>query len=488
MNKKSKKMILTLGSCLATLPLLFSVSASGCVLTNKQNNKKENAIENTRKEILDKLEEMKKLLEDDSNTKEINEFIDKMSSEVSDVNLTLPILQALKTEINRRFDEFKKLISKRKPKKPKDPKPEKPEEPKSEEEHKPIPEQDKLIGISDGYGNYKYDLKLAHWNLCQFSEKSFNQNKPKGQAIASIIFAQKYDIVGLTEVDGDGTSPKSLAEYLNDLEKKNNSETRWESIVSSKYPITIGSGQADYGAAFVYKTNMVKIIPFKDGSNWKFYDNSIYEKKWGGIWNKYSRAPFGVRFKSLIKNVENCDFTFTICHFDSPGAKKGEEKVNKSSSGGSAEYNEAWNLQYVMKWFNEQANDDDVVFQGDTNIKKNNLAFSWTKNVGAKIALGSNDKQDKTSLSRSIGKLSQPYDKIIHYSNLKFSNSKIYNIWNFIKDNFFQYSKIKNINEWFEYCSTHGTTPSSDVASIYGNVSDHCPISYDLELNSGDTK
>jgi len=43
---------------------------------------------------------------------------------------------------------------------------------------------------------------------------------PKYQAIASIIYNQKYDIIGLTELDSMEFS-KKVVDYLNEIERKN---------------------------------------------------------------------------------------------------------------------------------------------------------------------------------------------------------------------------------------------------------------------------
>lgn len=334
-----------------------------------------------------------------------------------------------------------------------------------------------------------YNLKLAHWNVCQFSEGSFSERKPKGEAIASIIYHNKFDICGLTEVDGDGTSPQKLADLLNEIEQKNNTNNNWKSITSDRYGVAnAGQGaQADYGAAFVYKSNLVDTIAFKDGSVGKFYDNSTYETHFGGDWTKYSRAPYGVRFQSKFSNIKN-DFTFVVCHFDGPGVKAGEVKAG---NGGSGEYNDAWNLQHALDWFNKEADDDDIIFQGDTNIKKKKagIAFEWLNNRPEYKMLIDDTAENATSLKQTIGKYGEPYDKIIFNSNLRYSNVGFYKIYDFPTDNIFQFATINSHSDWFNYASSNASNPpTSEVRAIYGFVSDHCPTYFDLELNSNDPK
>jgi|GEM_PF-6167543 len=50
----------------------------------------------------------------------------------------------------------------------------------------------------------------------------------------------------------------------------------------------------------------------------------------------------------------------------------------------------------------------------------------------------SDSKDNASSLSYTIGEYSEPYDKIIHKSNLNHSNPNVYRLYDFPKQNIFQ--------------------------------------------------
>lgn len=336
-----------------------------------------------------------------------------------------------------------------------------------------------------------YNVRLAHWNICNFGDNALKKRKPKGQAIAAIIHRLKLDVCGLTEVDGLKVIP-AIADLLNEIEQSKGSNVKWSYILGD-YKKSNGrsieqAAHGDKAAGFVYKTNIVKPITFKDGSVGKFYDNSNFVNKFGGGLNEYERTPYCVKWQANIEKMENVNFSFAISHFDGPGDKNknGEIKAGIGAGVGSCEANEAYNIPNVLSWLQEQADgDDDLIFQGDTNIPESatSQAFASLTSEHKMLIDG------LTSLDTSGG-LSSSYDKIVHFSNLRAHNAGIYNIWNFPDDKeitFPWYNQgFSGYDSWLRYCESQGTVPAR--GAIYNYLSDHCPTYYDLELNANDPK
>ncbi|WP_029608547.1 MnuA family membrane nuclease [Mycoplasma simbae] len=336
----------------------------------------------------------------------------------------------------------------------------------------------------------KATVRLASWNVLNFSSKLFNESLPKAQAIVSIIYTQGYDVVGLTEVEDTGVAER-LAQMLNELEKANKTNNVWKAISSPQYvPQGPYISVSEKHASFIYKQNIVAPMVLSDGKAGRLYDNSGYENRFGGAANVYQKAPFAVRFKVNIPGYQRVNFTYMVAHFDGPGVGKNSGEVSYNG-GGSHEYNEAWNIKNVFQWAKRiTGGDDDLIFQGDTNIKvgKQSAAFGWATEYGAVLPLADN-KANSTSLSKkTIGAYSQPYDKIVHKSNMNFENAKIYKLYDFVTDpSIFQYAKISSYEQWAAYHNQHSTKArSKEYNYVYDGVSDHSPISYDLILDPND--
>lgn len=347
----------------------------------------------------------------------------------------------------------------------------------------------------------KSKVRLAHWNVLNAKTKD-DTFIPKYQAIASIIYNQKYDIIGLTELDSMEFS-KKVVDYLNEIERKNHTGNVWR-YINGDYLEESGRAHdqapsGDRAAAFLYKENIVKPKPFKDGKLSKFYKNKYFENKFGSTGryaDQYERPPFCVRWTSVLNGLKHVDFTFAISHFDGPGvtSTRGEVSANLGSKIGSREANEAWNIRNVFKWLEEETDgDDDLIFEGDTNIPLNKANDTFGSDY-EKYMLLSDSKNNASSLTwKTIG-YSEPYDKIIHKSNLNYSNPNIYRLYDFPEQNIFQWKTISSWNDWIDYYRQYGWNASTKSRWIYGDgsgghgISDHCPISYDLELDSSDTK
>ncbi|MBU4691678.1 hypothetical protein KQ872_01720 [Mycoplasma sp. ES3225-GEN-MYC] len=333
-------------------------------------------------------------------------------------------------------------------------------------------------------------LRIALWNVANFGDGAL---EPKYQAITSIIFTQKYDVVGLIELDSIKVISR-LVNYLNVLEQKNNTNNLWDFIykelpVDSKKNINVNGDKA---AAYIY--NKTKVVPeiLNNSQNGIIYDNSNFQVFKGPLaLNAYSRAPYIGKFRSNVEGYKNVNFTLAISHFDGPGVKTkiGEESFKGM---GSREYNEAKNIKNVLDWVKKiNDGDDDLIFMGDTNIPsgKESIAFDWVSEYGAIMPLGEGEEA-LSSLKTEFGNYAKPYDKIVHKSNLKFENAKVYKLYSFVEDpSIFQWAKITSLVDWITYYQNYqkyNKTYSSNSRYVYNGVSDHSPISYDLILDPND--
>ncbi len=332
-------------------------------------------------------------------------------------------------------------------------------------------------------GNFK-NINIGFWNVLNYSNTSLNKAYFKTQALASVIFNQKYDLVGLVELKGSNNNHlDELIKLLNEQSEKISSHDRWAYRVSDKYisnPSYTKHRDSEF-AGFLYKTNKLEPIKFNDGSIGKIYENPEFkETPFGGGVKHYSRPPYAMKFKILDSSLKNNDFTYIIDHFDSPGKKRGNKEVAVNGAG-SSELNEAHNLQYVFDYFNElDGENDDLFFAGDTNIKErnHNEAFSWlSKNSAYKNVFEPNN-ENKTSLSNTIDKYANSYDKIIHRSKLKYINPKIFKLYDFV-NNGFLYKNINSINDWVQYVKSSSRKKyRSDYGYIRSGISDHSPVGY----------
>ncbi|ENY69720.1 Hypothetical protein, predicted lipoprotein, predicted membrane nuclease [Mycoplasmopsis bovigenitalium 51080] len=332
----------------------------------------------------------------------------------------------------------------------------------------------------------KHKLRIASWNLKNFGDSSLKT--PKAKAISSIIYKQGYDVVGLTELDSN-KPVKSIIDLLNELESKLGTNNVWKSVVSDEYNTAKGyKSQADKYAAYIYKSNIVEPLVLKNGKRSATYDNSNFENKFKGTVNNYNRPPFLVQFGLRIPEYKKVNFSYLLAHFDGPGQNKHNHEPKYQRKNGAHEMNEAWNIKNVFQWAKKLNNgDDDLIFQGDTNISLGNEkeAFGW---IGGSTQMPlKENEQNKSSLSQKINSYSQTFDKIVHQSNLKHENAKVYKLYDFVNDGSYMFENISSLDEWVSYYSQYKRYKTA-YNYIYSGVSDHCPISYDLILDANDPK
>ncbi|PAK21653.1 hypothetical protein CJJ23_00770 [Mycoplasmopsis agassizii] len=338
-------------------------------------------------------------------------------------------------------------------------------------------------------------LKIATWNLLNYGAKP-NQVQ-KTELIAKIIIHNKYDIVSTQEINPADwkdekdtiTADKVMVEALNKLD----SDKDWKAILSPKSVGKYGwqEGQKEWFIVF-YKSKKV------EATGWsKIYD----DQGWSGTNLKdsettyyYARPPFAAQFKTLGK-VENT-FTLVSAHFDAPGFEA--KKRNEKSSGlpekqGNQEVEEALQLVNVLKTFDQEDGiNNEIIFMGDTNIKKGNEAVAFKTIIDDGYAnLLEDSVEDASTLKQKIGEFVNPYDKIFYKGNLKVSDASRYNVWETVGTVFTE-------DEWENYKTTFiekyrggkkkGEPYKSGQEYYYwmNMISDHAPVSFKLHMDAKD--
>ncbi|WGI36685.1 hypothetical protein QEG99_00145 [Mesomycoplasma lagogenitalium] len=199
----------------------------------------------------------------------------------------------------------------------------------------------------------------------------------------------------------------------------------------------------------------------------------------------YVRPPYGMKFR--VKNEKQNDFTVVFGHFDSPGrkAKAGEVSAKGFSGQGNYEIEEALNLINVMNWYDQKdGNNNDLIFMGDTNIKKKNgnKAFKNLLNSGYTSAM---DMEELTSLGRT-NLWSEPYDKMFIKSDLTSMNGQkfdIYSIFSHIED---EIKWKEEVNAQSKANKTKEIEENASLNEWVKKVSDHTFTFLELNVSNQD--
>ncbi|ENY69202.1 Hypothetical protein, predicted membrane nuclease, predicted lipoprotein [Metamycoplasma auris 15026] len=276
------------------------------------------------------------------------------------------------------------------------------------------------------------EFKLGHWNILKFTGDDKKQ-KDKTKRIALLSEKEKFDILGLTEVN----KPEGVQKIVDEMNKLSHSNM-YAYIVSNKEKGSTFNNNSAESVAIIYNTKKFEPIAFNNGQQGYSYKEKFTDFL-GNNNAEYARPPYGVQFKYKLNPDKKMTFVFD--HFDGPGSKKGE---GKKDGMGIFEYREAKHLEEVLKHF-EKISDDNasIFFGGDTNIPigKEKLAFDWLKKYN-----GSSDYEtvfddsdaNKSSLDgKGIG-YSHPYDKIFYKSNFKLIKKEVFDLYKVVNDSAFR--------------------------------------------------
>ncbi|ACF07483.1 endonuclease/exonuclease/phosphatase family protein [Metamycoplasma arthritidis] len=293
------------------------------------------------------------------------------------------------------------------------------------------------------------DLRWGHWNIL----KASNKKDDKLKSIAAVIKKLDYDLIGLTEVL-DSSAIQSIVDHLNSI----HGTKSYEYISSQKLKGKQASpGQAEH-VGIIYKNDKLKPLPFVNNTIGYSYTSSFSHHPLTNA--EYVRPPFGAQFEWKTR-LKKDKLTFVFDHFDSPGAKNGEQTIHGM---GAQEYVEAQQLPNVLLTFETMSQSKNIFFAGDTNIKvnKESIAFSNLNNYTKAF---DDNLSNSTSLSDTPNQYSQPYDKIFYKTNLLLNQAFIYDLWNVKNDS--------QVNSYLSILKSAYLEPKK--------ISDHAPIGVDIQ-------
>ncbi|WP_338822333.1 MnuA family membrane nuclease [Mycoplasmopsis felifaucium] len=327
-------------------------------------------------------------------------------------------------------------------------------------------------------------VRIGFWNVLNFGDDAPNY---KYEALASVIYKNNYDLVGLVEVDGKN-AVNNLVSKLNELYKTDKYDYLQTDKKVGHKSLSSRSNVPEY-ASFIYNKQLLKALPFENNQKVLVYDNSTWNNF--GETNSlkargYMRPPAGVKFETL-GNIKN-NFTYVISHFDSPGKDtKNKEGSHKTIRGGGAqEITEALNLKNAMDWFDiKDGANDDLIFAGDTNIIRGKESEAFAPILNSYESLLADTAKNSTSLSKTMNVYSEPYDKIFIKSDLTYTQGNKYDLFRF-PNNDYAFGNINSFNQWQKIVESNGKKYKAKADYIRSAISDHTTVWFDLFLNPND--
>ncbi|WP_330463298.1 MnuA family membrane nuclease [Metamycoplasma gateae] len=288
-------------------------------------------------------------------------------------------------------------------------------------------------------------VKWGHWNILNFTGDTEHQSK-KTKRIALLANKEKFDVLGLTEVNNE-EGIKTLVDEMNAL----NSSNLYSYVLSKKLKgEKFGDGAAEH-VAVIYNNQTMETEAFNNNEIGYSYDNK-FDDKLGDTKAQYSRPPYGVKFKFKLKPEEK--LTFVFAHFDGPGVSGSNKKIGeKSYKGiGSFEYRESQELANVLDYFDQIDGDQsNIFFGGDTNIKKGKQSLAFSTLEGKYNSVFKDIDDHKTSLGKKH-KWSEPYDKLFYKTNYELVSSNVFDIYKTIEDeeikSLFRTHKVEIEGNW----------------------------------------
>lgn len=343
--------------------------------------------------------------------------------------------------------------------------------------------------------NDSKNIVIGEWNALNFINPKGNKQITNGKtaAIADIINFLKYDLIGILEINKDGSNNNEQVSYLMQALNNNDNNKKWNYHFSNNLTSSPNTAAKQVEQVLVlYNENLLKLNNYYEYSNPGDPD---------GLY--YVRPPYGVSFS--YKNNPEISFAAIFDHFDSPGVASEkttfspmtpETKSNKATGQGTYEVHDSWYINDVLDEMSENLKTNNIIFMGDTNIKINNQSKAFNEsqlnNNGYLFGFKDEDKY-KTSLSTNFGVYSNPYDKIIYKLDQNvFDKGDLKTDIKYLKTvNEANNAFVFNLWEVFNYgiISTN-YLPKSDIESlselkakyIRNTVSDHAPIGIPLRI------
>ncbi|WP_120160593.1 MnuA family membrane nuclease [Mycoplasmopsis bovirhinis] len=259
--------------------------------------------------------------------------------------------------------------------------------------------------------NANGELKLTSWNIANFG-KSSNKLGFRVQAVAELIVKEKVNFLSIQEVGYEDWA--GVERVIEVLKEKFNKTFKLAKSPAGLYSTERPNSKESY--AILYNPDLYEPLDTK-GHN-AFYGKEV----------KFTR-PLWYSYWS-VKNT-NTKFWIINGHLDAPGkstAKGVQEELSPTIKGlkwtgqGSQEVNEFLDIhnafESLKKYYQSQTLEDLVIFNGDTNIKKENTVISnnYYVNLGYKTGYINNSGSfEWQNSSMSEKAYANPYDKFIAY-------------------------------------------------------------------------
>ncbi|EIE41263.1 membrane nuclease MnuA [Mycoplasmopsis canis UFG1] len=278
--------------------------------------------------------------------------------------------------------------------------------------------------IESSKTNNANQLKITSWNIANFGASSSKKLGFRIQALKEIIKKENLEFISIQEVGYEDW--EGVEKLVEELGYEYSFAKSPMGLISEERP----NSRESY--AIIYKNNKVKLLNDKGyfkGKNIQF-TRPLWYSKW-----------------EIIQNGQN--FWIINGHLDAPG-KSSTKGVNEAENPtinnykwkgqGDQEVREYLDIKYALEELKQKDPNSLIIFNGDTNIKKENFKFSsdFYTNLGYEINYDTNIYNDLYATSLNKGKnYSNPYDKFIAYDpNNVFIESKFekFDLINVFKD------------------------------------------------------
>ncbi|WBP84001.1 MnuA family membrane nuclease [Mycoplasmopsis edwardii] len=256
------------------------------------------------------------------------------------------------------------------------------------------------------------EVLLATWNIANFGKSTANKKLGfRIQGLAEIITKTDLKFISVQEVGEDDFS--AIQKLVDTLNSKYNKTFAFAKSPKGLKSVSRPKSVESY--AIIYDKNIFSQLDSKGYESFSGQDIELVRPFWTSYWSV---------------NNSNTKFWIINGHLDSPGDN---EKAGENNAGtivghnwigqGEQEVREYLDIpnaiDYVKGFYGNNQIQDAIIFNGDTNIKKENFAFAnkyvLDKNLETGYLNNINYQIDYITSLNTKGGYANPYDKFISY-------------------------------------------------------------------------